>query len=235
MYLGLTPVGKIVARTVEAVLAIWILRDAAVRFHNTGNREAAFDSVIFVAFLLAVIEASIWLVPRLVTWAKNTWDVSADEVFFRGIQVVIIAAMVADAASWLLTGEGFGVHQPGCLLSVVILEGIIRRFVRPDPRPPVLARALNGIQAKVKVFTHLPPDKVRETLGLVRGISAIEASSRLDFELAEQEALYSMLQHALELGANAVVDARLTTGTYETNGSKWQVSRPVYTGTAVRI
>jgi hypothetical protein len=31
------------------------------------------------------------------------------------------------------------------------------------------------------------------------------------------------------------VDARLTTGTYETNGSKWQVSRPVYTGTAVRI
>jgi hypothetical protein len=118
---------------------------------------------------------------------------------------------------------------------VVILEGIIRRFVRPDPRPPILARALNGIQAKVKVFTHLPPDKVRETLGLVRGISAIEASSRLDFELAEQEALYSMLQHALELGANAVVDARLTTGTYETNGSKWQVSRPVYTGTAVRI
>ena len=160
---------------------------------------------------------------------------SSDEVLFRGIQVVIIAAMVADAASWLLTGEGFGVHQPGCLLSVVILEGIIRRFVRPDPRPPILAQALKGIQTNVKVFTHLPPEKVRETLGLVRGISAIEASSRLDFELAEQEALYFMLKHALELGANAVVDARLTTGTYETNGSRWQVSRPVYTGTAVRI
>jgi uncharacterized protein YbjQ (UPF0145 family) len=44
-----------------------------------------------------------------------------------------------------------------------------------------------------------------------------------------------MLKQARELGANAVVDARLTTGTYETNGSQWQVSRPVYTGTAVRI
>ena len=176
-----------------------------------------------------------WLIPRLVGWAKRKWHLSADEVLFRGIQVVIIAAMAADAASWLLTGEGFGVNQPGCLLSVVILEGIIRRFVRPDPRPPILAQALNGIQANVKVFTHLPPEKVRETLGLVRGISAIEASSRLDFELAEQEALYLMLKHALELGANAVVDARLTTGTYEANGSKWQVSRPVYTGTAVRI
>ena len=27
----------------------------------------------------------------------------------------------------------------------------------------------------------------------------------------------------------------MTTGTYEANGSQWQVSRPVYTGTAVRI
>ncbi len=160
---------------------------------------------------------------------------SSDEVFFRGIQVVIAVAMSADAMAWLLTGEGFGVHQPGCLLAVVILEGVIRRFVRPDPRPPAMAQALKSLQAKVKVFTHLPHDKVRETLGMVRGISDIEASSRLDFELAEQEALYSMLKAALELGANAVVDARLTTGTYETNGSQWQVSRPVYTGTAVRI
>jgi len=143
--------------------------------------------------------------------------------------------MVADVTSRLITGEGFGVNQPGCLLSTVILEGIIRRFIRPDPRPSFMAHALTGIRKKVKVFTHLPSEKVKETLGLVRGISDIEASSRLDFELAEQEALYLMLKQARELGANAVVDARLTTGTYETNGSQWQVSRPVYTGTAVRI
>ena len=149
--------------------------------------------------------------------------------------MIVVVAMIADVASSLFTGEGLGVHQPGFLLSVVILEGIIRRFILPNPRPPVMARALTGIRKKVEVFTHLPSEKVKETLGLVRGISDIEASSRLDFQLAEQEALYLMLKQALELGANAVVDARLTTGTYETNGSQWQVSRPVYTGTAVRI
>jgi uncharacterized protein YbjQ (UPF0145 family) len=206
-----------------------------VRLVDTGYRDTAVDSVIFVAVLLAAIEASMWLAPRLVSWAKRKWHISADEVFVRSIQLFITAAMVSDAASWLVVGEGFGVRQPGCLLSVVILEGIIRRFIRPDPQPPVMAHALTGIRKKVEVLTHLPSEKIKETLGLVRGISDIEANSRLDFELAEQEALYLMLKQARELGANAVVDARLTTGTYETSGSQWQVSRPVYIGTAVRI
>jgi uncharacterized protein YbjQ (UPF0145 family) len=234
MSVGNIPVGKIIVRAVEAVLAAWIIKDA-LRLYNAGKPDAAVNNAILAVEMVAVVEALLWLVPRLVTWAEKKWHMSSHEVLFRGIQVIIVVAIVADATSWLITGEGFGVDQPGCLLSLVILEGIIRRFVRPDPRPPIMAQALNGIQANVKVFTHLPPEKVRETLGLVRGISAIEASSRLDFELAEQEALYLMLKHASELGANAVVDARLTTGTYETNGSRWQVSRPVYTGTAVRI
>ena len=231
MFVGKISVGKIAARTVEAVLAVAMLSLAVERLY-AGKEDAAVNNAIFAVAVIAVVEALLWLKAAR---SKNKWKISSAEILFRGIQVVIIAAMVADAASGLFTGEGFGVHQPGCLLSVVIMEGIIRRFVRPDPRPPILARALKGIQTNVKVFTHLPPEKVRETLGLVRGISAIEASSRLDFELAEQEALYFMLKHASELGANAVVDARLTTGTYETSGSRWQVSRPVYTGTAVRI
>jgi hypothetical protein len=158
------------------VLAVWIVK-GAVDLYASGKHHAAVNDVILAASIVAVFEALLWLVPRLAAWAEKKWHMSSDEVLFRGIQVVIIAAMVADAASWLFTGEGFGVHQPGSLLSVVILEGIIRRFVRPDPRPPILAQALEGIQANVKVFTHLPPEKVRETLGLVRGISAIEASS----------------------------------------------------------
>jgi uncharacterized protein YbjQ (UPF0145 family) len=225
------PVGKIVVRTFEAVLAALFIK-ADLGLFYAGKHDAAVRNVILTVSVVVIIEALMWLAA---TRAEKKWQISSDEVFFRGIQVIIIAAMVADATSWLITGEGFGVHQPGCLLSVVILEGIIRRFIRPDPRPPMMAQALKGVQANVKVFTHLPPEKVRDTLGLVRGISDIEASSRLDFELAEQEALYLMLKQARELGANAVVDARLTTGTYETNGSQWQVSRPVYTGTAVRI
>jgi hypothetical protein len=232
---GKIPVGTILIRAVEVTLGAWILKDAAVRFLDTGNADAAVDSVVFVAVLVSAIETSMWLFPRLVSWTKTKWHISTDEALFRIVQAFVVGAMVADAASRLFIGKGFGIHQPGCLLSVVILEGIIRRFIRPDPRPPAMARALTGIQSKVKVFTHLPADEVKETLGLVRGISDIEASSRLDFQLAEQEALYLMLKQARELGANAVVDARLTTGTYETNGSQWQVSRPVYTGTAVRI
>jgi uncharacterized protein YbjQ (UPF0145 family) len=231
MSLGTVPVGRIITRALEAVLAVAMFSLAVERLY-AGKEDAAVNNAIFAVALIAVVEALLWLQAAR---SQKKWKISPDEILFRGIQVVIIAAMVADAGSWLLTGTGLGVHQPGCLLSVVILEGIIRRFGRPDPRPPILAQALKGIQINVKVFTHLPPEKVRETLGLVRGISAIEASSRLDFELAEQEALYLMLKHALELGANAVVDARLTTGTYETSGSRWQVSRPVYTGTAVRI
>ena len=225
------PLGKIIARAVEAFLALWIFKGAAGLYH-AGKQDAAISDVVLAVAMVAMIESLMWL------WAqrsKKRSKMSSDEVLFRGIQVVIAVAMSADAVSWLLTGEGFGVHQPGCLLAIVILEGVIRRFVRPDPRPPAMAHALKAMEAKVKVFTQLPQDRVRETLGMVRGISDIEASSRLDFELAEREALYSMLKAASELGANAVVDARLTTGTYETNGSQWQVSCPVYTGTAVRI
>jgi hypothetical protein len=226
--------GRVVVRSLEAVLAAWIIKDALV-LYQAGKQDAAFNNALLAAGIVAIVEGFIWIIPRLTIWAQRKWLITSDEFFFRGIQMVIISAMVADGASRLMVGEGLGVNQPGCLLSVVILEGIIRRFVRPDPRPPIMEQALKGIQSKVKVFTHLPPEKVRETLGLVRGISDIEASSRLDFELAEQEALYLMLKQALALGANAVVDARLTTGTYETNGSQWQVSRPIYTGTAVRI
>jgi len=53
--------------------------------------------------------------------------------------------------------------------------------------------------------------------------------------MAEQEALLLMLKQAYDRGANAVVGVSLNTSTYETSGSKWQVSRPVYIGTAVRI
>jgi uncharacterized protein YbjQ (UPF0145 family) len=140
----------------------------------------------------------------------------------RVVQVVGIISE-ADLGHWL-----------GAALIGLLFEGIIFRL-RPDPRPPVLEDALRRIQQEVAVYTQLPIEKVKETLGMVRGISDIQADSGLEFELAEQEALYLMLKQAKQMGANAVVDARLSIGTYEVTGAKWQVSRPVYTGTAVRI
>jgi len=107
---------------------------------------------------------------------------------------------------------------------------------RAEDFPRILADALKRAQAEVTVFTYtLPAEQVKRTFGLVRGISDTEATSKRDFRLAEQEALLLMLKQAYDMGANAVVGVRLTTGTYEADGSQWQVSRPVYTGTAVRI
>lgn len=228
------PVSRVVLRAIEAVLAAWITKDAFLLYLG-GKHDAAINNALIAATVVAVVEGGLWLIPRLVKWAYQRWGISSDEVFFRIIQVLILAAMVADGAAWLITGTGFGVNQPGCLIALVALEGVIRRFVRPDPRPLEMARALGQLRAQVRVFTQLPPEQVKQSLGLVRGLSDIEASSRRDFELAEQEALYAMLKEARALGANAVIDARLTTGTYETAGSQWQVARPVYTGTAVRI
>ena len=229
-----TSSGRIITRVVEVVLALWILKDS-VKLYVAGKPDDGVENATLAIALVVIVESLMWLVPRTIDWADRRWGMSSDEVLLRGVQLIIITFMLADAAVWLTTGEGFGVNQGGCLLFVVGLEAIIRGVVRPDPRPALMAQALQQAQTRVRVFTHLPRGSVKETLGLVRGISDIEAGSRLEFELAEQEALYLMLKQALALGANAVVDARLTTATYETSGSRWQVSRPVYTGTAVRL
>jgi uncharacterized protein YbjQ (UPF0145 family) len=226
--------GKVFTRASELVLVAWVL-EGAFHLYIDGRGESALQDAMLAGAIVATIESLMWVVPRLVDWATEKWKISSDEVLARAVQLIILLFMAADAATWLIRGDGFGVNQPGCLFSLVILEGIIRRVIRPDPRPRLMAQALRRAQARVRVFTHLPPGKVRETLGLVRGISDIEAGSGLEFELAEQQALYFMLKQALALGANAVVDTRLTTATYETSGSRWQVSRPVYTGTAVRL
>ena len=44
-----------------------------------------------------------------------------------------------------------------------------------------------------------------------------------------------MLKNAKNMGANAIIDAKVSTGTYQTQGSQWQVSQAIYTGTAVVI
>lgn len=113
------PVGTILIRAVEVALGAWILKDAAVRFLDTGNGNAAVGSIIFVALLVSAVETSMWLFPRLVSWTRKKWHVSTDEALFRIVQAFVVGAMVADAASRLFIGKGFGIHQPGCLLSVV--------------------------------------------------------------------------------------------------------------------
>ncbi|AGA89727.1 hypothetical protein Thimo_0896 [Thioflavicoccus mobilis 8321] len=169
----------------------------------------------------------------------------------RAVQALLGLWLIAEAANLFSVGEADGAvtYLVLALALVAMMEFLFRRIsrattkaeesrnlYRADTFPQVLADALARAQAQIKVFTYpLPDGKVKETLGIVRGISKTEASSRQEFRLAEQEALLLMLKQAYDRGANAVVGVRLTTGTYETSGSQWQVARPVYIGTAVRI
>jgi uncharacterized protein YbjQ (UPF0145 family) len=174
---------------------------------------------------------------------------------FRGklsIEAVFVRLLQAYLALIILDSSAQGITIGSVVLAMLVVALIeaafstIRRRVRQavadgklyraEDFPRILADALKRAQAEVTVFTYtLPAGRVKRTFGLVRGISDTEASSKRDFRLAEQEALLLMLKQAYDMGANAVIGVRLTTGTYEANGSRWQVSRPVYTGTAVRI
>jgi hypothetical protein len=168
---------------------------------------------------------------------------SGGTLVVRGVEAFFVLAIIRPGEQELTLSRIIF-----ALALVAFVEGLMRlnqyRMARgertgtaypADIFPTLVQQALERAQAKVKVFTYLPPDKIKETLGLVRGISDTEASCRTDFALAEREALLLMLKHAHDLGANAVVGVRLATGTYETSGSRWQISRPIYTGTAVRI
>jgi len=71
-------------------------------------------------------------------------------------------------------------------------------------------------------------------LGSVTGISK-SASTEAGFTRAEREAMVAVMRRGLAIGANAIVDLRMTTGSYEQQGTKWMVTRVVYNGTAVRV
>jgi len=78
--------------------------------------------------------------------------------------------------------------------------------------------------------SSIPEKRIIKAIGLVRGISDTIATTKEEFALIEKEALYNMLKEANNQGANAIIDIKLTTGTY---GSELQSSQAIYTGTAV--
>jgi uncharacterized protein YbjQ (UPF0145 family) len=96
---------------------------------------------------------------------------------------------------------------------------------------------LDELQKRIVVVTgsSVPGSQIKRAIGVVRGVSDTQASSKEQFSLAEKEALYNMLVEAEKLGANAVIELKLNTGTYQQQGSRWQVSQCIYNGTAVEI
>jgi len=87
----------------------------------------------------------------------------------------------------------------------------------------------------VVTSTSLPDKAVKSAIGNVTGISATAASTDRGFRKAEKEALADIMRQGIQIGANAIIDLKMTTGSYEEQGSKWVVSKVVYYGTAVRV
>ena len=80
---------------------------------------------------------------------------------------------------------------------------------------------------------YLPNMKIDKILGVAEGISYIQISNEKEFELSEKQAFLNMIKEAEKKGANAIIAIRLVPGTYQMQGSGWQISQFVYTGTAV--
>ena len=99
------------------------------------------------------------------------------------------------------------------------------------------ASELTGLRSKVLVVTanSIPGKEIKSVLGTVSGTSSTSASTAAESEAAEKEALVSLMKNAVEMGANAVIDLKMTTSSYEQQGSKWMVSKAFYNGTAVTI
>jgi uncharacterized protein YbjQ (UPF0145 family) len=83
--------------------------------------------------------------------------------------------------------------------------------------------------------SEIPGREIKQVIGHVSGGSRIEASCPEETEAAALEAKLSLLRNAYNMGGNAIIDARLTSCSYQAQGSEWMVTKSSYTGTAVVI
>jgi uncharacterized protein YbjQ (UPF0145 family) len=96
---------------------------------------------------------------------------------------------------------------------------------------------IKQLRDKVLVVTSssIPGKEITNVLGNVTGTSKTTASTPEESEAAEKEAMISLMYNAIDMGANAVIDLKMTTSSFEAQGSKWMVSKTFYNGTAVTI
>jgi uncharacterized protein YbjQ (UPF0145 family) len=96
---------------------------------------------------------------------------------------------------------------------------------------------LHDLRTKILVVSSsaIPGKDIVQVLGHVTGTSSMEASTPEQADAAERQAMLSLMSNALEMGANAVIDAKLSHSTHQQQGSQWMVSKTYYTGTAVVV
>ena len=122
----------------------------------------------------------------------------------------------------------------GVVLGICLLASLIfRKRTSLDE----IEKEIQVLKERILVVTSnsLPDRVIKGALGNVTGISATAASTDRGFRKAEKEALADIMRQGIQIGANAIIDLKMTTGSYEQQGSKWIVSKVVYYGTAVMV
>ncbi len=125
---------------------------------------------------------------------------------------------------------------------IIIIVAVIVTIIVTSHKASVSKREeaelqLGALRDRILVVTSgdIAGKTIREVKGVVMGTSKQAASTDSEFRLAENQAMIEMMERALGLGANAITDLKITTGSYEHQGSKWMVSKVTCYGTAVRI
>lgn len=99
----------------------------------------------------------------------------------------------------------------------------------------LIEKEVLGLKKEIMCVTSskIYAKKIVKTFGSVKGTS--KSIINTDTKIADNEAMYEMLIEAKILGANAIIDLKMNTPTFEVSGSKWQTSQIIYTGTAVKV
>ena len=109
-----------------------------------------------------------------------------------------------------------------------------------------LDKGIQLSQNRITVATSgaIPERATERVLGSITGTSQIPASNDEERKLAEREAMHSLIEQALQMGANAVIDLNMTTESFKFTEPKkflvfpavtWTATKVIYAGTAVKV
>lgn len=127
--------------------------------------------------------------------------------------------------------------MPFIIFAGIIVLIIFGRRKKAAIKTEAIDKQIQDLRQQILVVTSstIPGKEIKDVMGSVTGVSKVAASTDVEFRLAEKEALLDIMNQAINLGANSVIDLKMTTGSYQQQGSQWMVSKATYTGTAVRI
>lgn len=121
------------------------------------------------------------------------------------------------------------------LLSSILLIVLTSRK-KVQMRAEELERAVDSLTRRVTVVTSdsVPGKEIIKVMGSVTGESEVGSPTKLGLRIAELEAMMVIMHRALTVGANAIVDFKISTSHYQQQGSKETISKTC-SGSAVRI